>query len=146
MKISKENKIKNQNQNINRERQKENYTLNYFGFNPTIFYYRIDSCLLVILYNLTNIIKKVLVKENQNNEFYFVNYILGNSKPSKIKIIEEHINNLVYLYFYAIHCYDTNIKNFEMMKNLHKKSQVFFNNTISSYNLGGYNLGYMECK
>jgi hypothetical protein len=102
--------------------------------------------LIVILYNLSNIIKKTLVKENQNNEFYFVNYLLENCKPSKVKIIEEHTNNLVYLYFYAIHCYDTNIKNFDMMKNLYNKSQVFFNNTISSNNLGGYNLSYLESK
>jgi hypothetical protein len=125
---------------------KSKQSLNYFGFNPTIFYYRIDCCLLTILYNLTNIIKKALLTENESNQYMFINYILENSKPSKIKIIEDHCQNLIYTYYYAIHSFDINIKNFETLKNLWNKSQVFFKNIISSGNLGAFNLSYMDGK
>ncbi len=76
----------------------------------------------------------------------FINYILENSKPSKIKIIEDHCQNLIYTYYYAIHSFDINIKNFETLKNLWNKSQVFFKNIISSANLGAFNLSYIDGK
>ena len=121
--------------------------MSYFGFNATIFYYRLDCCLIAILYNLTNIIKKVLLTENnQSNPISYINYILENSKPSKIKVIEEQCQNLIYTYYYAIHSYDINIKNFNILEGLWKKSQVFFKNIISSSNLGAYNLNYLDCK
>jgi len=123
---------------------KSKQSLNYFGFNPTIFYYRIDCCLLTILFNLTNIIKKALLSENESNQYLFINYILENSKPSKIKIIEDHCQNLIYTYYYAIHSFDINIKNFHILKNLWTKSQIFFKNIISSSNLGANNLTYFE--
>ncbi len=121
-------------------------SLNYFGFNPTIFYYRIDCCLITILFNLTNIIKRVLLSENESNQYFFIDYILENSKPSKIKVIEDHCQNLIYTYYYAIHTFDINIKNFETLKNLWSKSNVFFKNIISSSNLGAFNLTYLDGK